>query len=182
MKYCGNCGHPAEDHMKFCPECGAAMPVFGQTQSRQHTAPKVIYCGSCGMRMAEGTRNCPMCGAPVEGAGRTGKNRRQNFDQKPPKTSDIPQKTEANKPLAIISYLGILVFIPLLIGRKSQFVRFHTNQGLILTIIRFFTMALHLSLGEIRLPFVGSLYGIINALLVAAMVMGILYAVQGRMQ
>ena len=41
---------------------------------------------------------------------------------------------QANRVMAILAYLNILVIIPLLAARKSGFARFHTNQGLILFI------------------------------------------------
>jgi uncharacterized membrane protein len=37
--------------------------------------------------------------------------------------------------LALFSYLHILVLIPLIFGRKDQFVRYHVKQGLLLLII-----------------------------------------------
>ena len=38
--------------------------------------------------------------------------------------------------MGVLSYLGILVLIPLLAGdKKSEYVRFHVNQGLVLCII-----------------------------------------------
>ena len=37
--------------------------------------------------------------------------------------------------MGVLSYLGILVFVPLIAGNKqSPYVRFHTNQGLVLFI------------------------------------------------
>ena len=41
---------------------------------------------------------------------------------------------ESNKAMAVLSYLGILVLVPLLGAKNSPFARFHTNQGLILCI------------------------------------------------
>jgi uncharacterized membrane protein len=39
-----------------------------------------------------------------------------------------------NKVLALLSYLGILVIIPLLVKKDSPFVQFHAKQGLVLLI------------------------------------------------
>ncbi len=37
--------------------------------------------------------------------------------------------------MGILSYLGILVLIPLFVSRKDAFVKFHAKQGLVLLII-----------------------------------------------
>lgn len=37
-----------------------------------------------------------------------------------------------NKILAMLSYLGILCFVPLVMNRDSEFVYFHSRQGLVL--------------------------------------------------
>ena len=51
-------------------------------------------------------------------------------------TTDIydPADIESNKIMALLSYIGILVLIPLFSSRQSPFTRFHVNQGLILLI------------------------------------------------
>lgn len=45
-----------------------------------------------------------------------------------------PSDISANKVMAILAYIGILVLIPLFAAKESKFARFHTNQGLILFI------------------------------------------------
>ncbi|MGD9560497.1 MAG: hypothetical protein AB7V55_07825 [Oscillospiraceae bacterium] len=40
-----------------------------------------------------------------------------------------------NKLMAILSYLGIVVAVPLFMGKESKFARFHNNQGLILLLL-----------------------------------------------
>ena len=39
-----------------------------------------------------------------------------------------------NKVFALLSYIGILVLVPLIAAPKSKFARFHANQGLVLLI------------------------------------------------
>jgi uncharacterized membrane protein len=51
----------------------------------------------------------------------------EKYDQK----KDI----EENKVLAALSYLGILVLVPILAGKDSKFVKFHAKQGLVLFIV-----------------------------------------------
>ena len=40
---------------------------------------------------------------------------------------------EENKGMAILAYLWLLVLIPYFVAQHSKFVRFHVNQGIILT-------------------------------------------------
>lgn len=48
---------------------------------------------------------------------------------------------ENNKIVAALSYLGILVFIPLFLARKSAFAQEHAKQGLILLAVHIIGMA-----------------------------------------
>jgi uncharacterized membrane protein len=45
-----------------------------------------------------------------------------------------PKDIEQNKVMALLSYLGILVLVPLLAAKESRFARFHAGQGLNLLI------------------------------------------------
>lgn len=42
-----------------------------------------------------------------------------------------PEDVAANKGISIVSYIGILFFIPLLVNSNSPYIKFHVNQGLI---------------------------------------------------
>ena len=75
-----------------------------------------------------------------------------------------------NKIMAILSYLGILVLVPIFCAKESKFARFHANQGLILLVaevvsailsnvpvIKWFTWILELAIAVLIIV------GIINA-------------------
>jgi fumarate reductase subunit D len=47
---------------------------------------------------------------------------------------------EANKTVAILSYIGILCFVPLFLKKDSKFAKFHAKQGLVLFIIELIGM------------------------------------------
>lgn len=66
-----------------------------------------------------------------------------------------------DKAFGILSYLSILVLIPLVVG-KTQFVKFHANQGLVLAIIEVVFGALIGILA--RIPIVGIIVGIVGGL------------------
>lgn len=57
--------------------------------------------------------------------------------------------------LAVLAYLGLLVFVPILSGSKSEFVRFHANQGLVLFICSVLWNACKSKKEE--LPFIGNI-------------------------
>lgn len=101
----------------------------------------MAFCNHCGAQLAEGVKFCPQCGTTVGAAAAP-------VNQQPPQpagqpvarqpqqpdtaTGYDPKDIEANKVMALLSYLGILVLVPLFAAKESKFARFHANQGLIL--------------------------------------------------
>lgn len=157
MIYCVKCGEKAEDGMKFCPQCGAPLPGG---QSGGKTEP------GAGAGNAGGTSQTA--------SGRTG-----DF---------APQDVNANKAMGVLSYLGILVLIPLLAGDKnSEYVRFHTNQGLALFLA---SVAVDILDGRwfwdfhdwFDLDVLGFSWAldILSLILFVFMIMGIVYACRGE--
>ncbi len=55
---CASCGTPLQQHHKFCPSCGAAVPTPPPT-----TATESKFCTSCGARLPGGVAFCGSCGA-----------------------------------------------------------------------------------------------------------------------
>jgi uncharacterized membrane protein len=97
-----------------------------------------------------------------------------------PQQTPSPQPTPPsgsgshNTGMAVLSYLGILVIIPLLSDAKhDQFVKFHAKQGLVLLI------AWVLGSLFFWVPFLGWLLWVA---IVVFMVMGIINAVNGQMK
>ena len=95
------------------------------------------------------------------------------FDQ-----SDI----DNNKVMGVLSYLGILVIIPLLAAKESKFARFHANQGLILVIVEILAAAV---LGIFSgIPLIGWIFSIASSLLGLATlvlaIIGIVNVVNGK--
>lgn len=102
---------------------------------------------------------------------------------------------QENKLMAVLSYLGILVLIPLLAAKESRFAQYHANQGLVLLIVGVvgFTGLFILStvasfvLGNI--PVLGALIGVLLGgllyfvawiSLMVAMIIGIVNAANGK--
>ena len=57
------------------------------------------------------------------------------YDTPDTTTEFDPNDIAQNKAMAILSYLGLLVLIPLFGAKNSKFARYHTNQGLILLLV-----------------------------------------------
>ncbi|WMJ22174.1 hypothetical protein RBG61_09200 [Paludicola sp. MB14-C6] len=88
------------------------------------------------------------------------------------------QDIQATKGLACLSYLGILLLIPLLVNKNSAFTKYHVNQGLILLIIEAITIGLAFVLGLI--PFVGAfILWVLRIAIIALAVIGIVNCVEG---
>lgn len=118
----------------------------------------MIYCKKCGTQVQEGIKFCPKCGTEIQ-------------DQA--KINDI----EANKVMAVISYLGILIIIPLLKGeyKNSPFLKFHLNQGILFCIGWALTILLNV------IPFIGGLLGGLFSFALAILeIVCIVYAVKGE--
>lgn len=96
---------------------------------------------------------------------------------------------EKNKVVSLISYLGVLFFLPLVACPDSEFGRFHANQALIIFFAELALGVLTGALGTIGvIPLFGILSGIL-AVLVGSVgglvctvytVMGIVYTAQGK--
>ena len=96
---------------------------------------------------------------------------------------------ESNKGMAIIAYIGILCLIPLLTGdyKKSSFLKFHTNQGVVLFITAIATWIASWILWAIfaamRLWFIGGfLSPLVGITIFVFMILGIINAVNGVMK
>lgn len=93
-----------------------------------------------------------------------------------------------DKVYGILSYIGILVLVPLLAG-KSQFARFHANQGLVLFIadivlgvcISITTLVLS-PLGVVGSILGGIVSGVLGLCILIMAILGIVNAVNGEMK
>lgn len=93
---------------------------------------------------------------------------------------------EKNRLMAVLSYLGILVVIPIIVEPNSKFVRYHANQGLILLIASAVYGAVMkiLTLVVGWIPIIGSiiisLASLIGLVLFVFVILGIINAAQGN--
>ena len=96
-----------------------------------------------------------------------------SFDQ-----NDIQQ----NRVMGVLSYLGILVLIPLFAARESPFARFHCNQGIVLALAEVILSFAVRIFG--RLPLVGWIIRLVGGLgglaLFVFAIMVIVNAINGK--
>ena len=96
-----------------------------------------------------------------------------SFDQ-----NDIQQ----NRVMGVLSYLGILVLIPLFAAREFPFARFHCNQGIVLALAEVVAGVI-LGIAR-RLPLIGWAFrpvgGLASVAWIVLAVIGILNALNGR--
>ena len=90
-----------------------------------------------------------------------------------------------NKAMGILSYLGILVLIPILAAKDSPFARYHANQGLVLLLceVGFSVASMILS---VIFAFLGPLAllwtlvaALVNIAFLVLLILGIVNAAQG---
>ena len=98
------------------------------------------YCVKCGRQVEDSMNFCPSCGAqiPKEETHHTYEYGNGQYTQNQTEQRNFREQTVkeegTDRVLAVLAYLGLLVFVPILSGSKSEFVRFHANQGLVLFI------------------------------------------------
>lgn len=169
MAYCVKCGAKVNDGVQYCPQCGAKIPVMPGAGQQQDSQQDYSYQqnGQQGYTYQQNSQQ-----------GYTGQ-QGKFFQQE-----DVRQ----NKVMGVLSYLGILVFVPLIAGNKqSPYVRFHTNQGLVLFIA---SVIVELLDGRwiwgfhSMINFGGSwfswMFDICSLVLFVFMIVGIVYACKGE--
>jgi len=103
----------------------------------------------------------------------------ENTQSQGPTGSDMPSgdsgDVEKNKVMAMLSYIGILVLVPLLAAKDSKFAKFHAKQGLVLLIAWIINGVIYV------IPFIGWIVGTIIWIFLAIMaIMGIVYSLSGK--
>ena len=129
------------------------------------------YCKNCGKQIEEDMTLCEEC-----------KKKDQNvFEQIGESIKKIDTESDKNNAIAVLSYLGILVLIPLILFQKNKFVRFHVNQGLVLFI--FDAICSAFSFVTFFVPVVGAIIsGVLGLISLILMIIGIVNACNNKME
>ena len=137
----------------------------------------MAFCTKCGYKLENDAKFCPQCGASVEGSdtSSTAEKLERAFETQDTTCSYDAQDIADNKLICILCYFGILMLIPLLVKKDSPFVRFHSNQGLLLILFNIAASIISV------IPIVGWLVGLVCSVAgLVFFVMGIVNAVNGR--
>ncbi|MGI6743732.1 MAG: hypothetical protein ACOX4O_08750 [Eubacteriales bacterium] len=100
-------------------------------------------CRYCGKQSSDDSKFCTDCGAAFDNSGEKSNKTSTDFEGQAKAIFDTPDHTSkmdpndiyTNKAMALLSYLGILVLIPLFAAKDSAYTRFHASQGLTLFIV-----------------------------------------------
>lgn len=147
----------------------------------------MAFCTKCGKPIPDGQTLCDQC-APKQNDSTsffgTGKDETGRFD-----SMDI----QNNKALAVLSYIGIFVLIPIFAGKNSPYARYHANQGLVLFLAEIiwwvFCSIINLALGFLDIfgplfwiihSVVDGILGILSLAFLALAIYGIVNAVTGK--
>ena len=184
MAFCGNCGTQVADGVKFCPTCGTAMQAAPAREQQREVMNPVTPppAETGGMQPRERTDQEKLAQAT------------STVDAMAKKLGDTadetaqydPKDIEANKVMALLAYLGILVIVPLFAAKDSKYARFHSNQGLVLCIAAIVYGVVYSILSGIilaiswRLAFVVSLIGLVGVVFAVLCIIGIINALNGR--
>jgi len=143
----------------------------------------MAFCKKCGTKLPGDEDICSACNSKA--VDNTGLDDMLNEITN---TKDITSEfnindIENNKIISILSYISILVLVPIFAAKESKFARFHANQGLILFITGII-LAIVASVMRI-IPFFGGLISWILSILtggymVVFMLLGIINTAMGK--
>lgn len=138
----------------------------------------MAFCSKCGAQMGEGEKFCPNCGQAAD----TG-------TVLPNSNDDVQQ----NKGMAVLSYIGPLVFIPLLTKKDSPYAQFHAKQGFTLFVVDVVAAIVNSLLGLIKVTrdngyftyratpwFITLITSVISIAIAVIAIIGIVNAVKGQ--
>lgn len=97
-----------------------------------------------------------------------------------------PTDIQNNKTMGILSYIGLLVLIPIFAAKDSKFARFHANQGLVLVIAQaIVTTVLSITAAILgMIPYIGWLLALLIRLIIPVVyipsIIGIINAAKGQ--
>lgn len=94
-----------------------------------------MFCKNCGKEIGNDMKFCDGCGAPVEQQAGASNQAPNTPPPVQPYVAPAESSDSSNKIIFVLSYLGILFFLPLVVCPNSSVGKFHANQGLLLLIL-----------------------------------------------
>ena len=200
MAFCSKCGTQVTEGSKFCQNCGNDVSGSSNGQQMNTASSNNQQSGYTQANNQEGYNQ----GNFNQGNYNQGNHNQQNFGNNMSSFLNTPDTTNQysmddinqNKVMAIIAYLGILWLIPFFGAKHSPFAKYHVKQAFLLIccetiwwIVSFFinfafrnyvrlTASFEILIGT---PWIITMIlWIVNIILFAFSVIGIINAVQGR--
>lgn len=95
-----------------------------------------MFCTKCGAEVSAEAKFCPNCGASTDAPEEYLADKVAALNDTPDTTADYDREDiNKNRAMAILAYIGPLVFIPMFAAKNSKFARFHVNQGFLLFLV-----------------------------------------------
>lgn len=177
MAFCTNCGRPLDENTNVCTFCNPQAEQSATDNGNQGSSSQ---------------------GSSSQGTYSQGTASKENFFQKLTNTPDTtaeydPKDIADNKLLALLSYIGILVLIPMFVAPNSKFTRYHVRQGFTLFLADVGVAIINYLLGLIKvtryiwgIPYqttpgiIGFISWILGIPLFCLSIIGIINAYQGK--
>lgn len=143
------------------------------------------YCAKCGRRIQADARFCPYCAAPVRARqqkrpAESLRGVKREMDATPD-YSERYQRADIrrNRTMAMLAYGSVLIFVPMLLARRSYFARFHVNQAVLPNAVGLALVALAVLLAP-KAAFFGWFFAILDLPVIALRALGFCNARNGR--
>lgn len=181
MVVCPKCGANVPDDAKFCPVCGQVMAAPDQSQPAaqpQQQQPQQDYYAAQQPQQQPPQQDYYANQQPQQNY----YNQQQGYNYQPNQQQGQGYQTNPadiaeNKGICVLCYLGILLLIPLLTKPNSGYVKYHSNQGLLLVL---FNIAISILM---VIPILGWIVGIAGWVFsVVCLIMGIINTTSGVMK
>lgn len=187
MARCEYCGNIVPDGQTTCPVCGAKMQASSNGGYTNGGASNQQYTNQTYNNPNYNTQNYGnqtyqnQNGNANQGYNSTYQNKANNMEGTDFTYMYDPMDIAQNKVMAVLSYLGILVLIPLFANHTSRYARFHTSQGVNLFLINVI-VSLARGMGSVFNGFglVSMCCGLIQLATFVLMILGIINAATGR--
>lgn len=147
----------------------------------------MAFCTKCGRQIPDGQSLCEQCAAASQNQNSfrwMGREETGRFS-----AGDI----QSNRAMAVLSYIGILVLVPIFAAKGSHFARYHANQGLTLFLAEVvwgvFCGLINLLLGTLGIfsllfwivsGIVNAVLGILSLVFLVLAIYGIVNAASGK--
>lgn len=158
----------------------------------------MAFCRNCGANIPDTATFCSHCGTPVQPNGAPQQNYQEPINNNNAQVMFNPADVQENKIMGVLSYIWLLVLVPIFAAKDSEYARFHAKQGSKLCILSLaYSLAswiVNLVIGAIFSPtyflfgfrpnpiavIVSSLLSIVSVIFLVLAILGIVNACSGE--